>query len=220
MGERSTDVVVTMPDDVLHNANSAENRVQKSSSSPNNSNPSLNPRSCITCRRRKVKCDKKQPCANCVKAHIDCIFPSPGRAPRKPRKPQDSELIERLKRLEGVVRSLGSQSGFQQDGQSPEKSSDAASPVEVKDEEKKDSELTHDEKIKKACMEIRELKKARWEKEGKGENTSSTGLESRFGRLVVDEGRSRYINPSFWANLSTEVIRFLDPLCYISLTES
>jgi hypothetical protein len=34
---------------------------------------------------------------------------------------------------------------------------------------------------------------------------SVDGLESRFGRLVVDQGRSRYINNSFWASLNTEV---------------
>jgi len=31
------------------------------------------------------------------------------------------------------------------------------------------------------------------------------GLETRFGRLVVDQGRSRYINNSFWASLNNEV---------------
>jgi hypothetical protein len=30
-------------------------------------------------------------------------------------------------------------------------------------------------------------------------------FEHRFGRLVVNEGKSRYINNSFWANLSNEV---------------
>jgi len=118
-----------------------------------------------------------------------------------------------LKKLEGVVRSLGSQAGFQQDGQSPEKSSDAASPAEAKDgagDVKKEEELTHEEKIRRACMELKELRMAKWEqdaKEGKDTSKGSTGLESRFGRLVVDEGRSRYINPSFWASLSTEVSR-------------
>lgn len=39
-------------------------------------------------------------------------------------------------------------------------------------------------------------------------DTSVEGLENRFGRLVVDQGRSRYINNSFWASLNNEV-RFL-----------
>merc|ERR1712072_515669 len=70
----------------------------------------LNPRSCVTCRKRKVKCDRLYPCTNCNKAHIECVFPAPGRAPRKPRKPgdgRDKELLERLRRLEGVVKGMG-----------------------------------------------------------------------------------------------------------------
>lgn len=33
------------------------------------------------------------------------------------------------------------------------------------------------------------------------------GLGNKFGRLVVNEGKSRYINSSFWANLNAEVSR-------------
>lgn len=36
-------------------------------------------------------------------------------------------------------------------------------------------------------------------------DNSVEGLESRFGRLVVEKGRSRYINNSFWASLNNEV---------------
>jgi hypothetical protein len=35
--------------------------------------------------------------------------------------------------------------------------------------------------------------------------SEAAGLESKFGRLVVGEGRSRYINNSHWANLQDEV---------------
>ena len=35
--------------------------------------------------------------------------------------------------------------------------------------------------------------------------TSTTTLEKDFGRLVVEEGRSRYVSNSFWASLSDEV---------------
>ncbi|XPS91381.1 hypothetical protein M3J09_000799 [Ascochyta lentis] len=34
--------------------------------------------SCLECRRRKLKCDKGQPCANCVKASRQCHFIAPG----------------------------------------------------------------------------------------------------------------------------------------------
>jgi len=61
------------------------------------------------------------PCSNCRRAQIPCIFPAPGRAPRRPR-PKDPnapgkqgsserelELIKRLRKLEGIVEELSSQ---------------------------------------------------------------------------------------------------------------
>jgi hypothetical protein len=33
--------------------------------------------SCLECRRRKLKCDKSHPCANCTKAARDCLFLAP-----------------------------------------------------------------------------------------------------------------------------------------------
>ncbi|CAK7210185.1 hypothetical protein SCUCBS95973_000693 [Sporothrix curviconia] len=81
----------------------------------------LNPRSCVTCRRRKVRCDKLMPCTNCRRAMVPCIFPAPERAPRRPRrkdpvalKPHQSsereiELLKRLHKLEGIVEELSGQ---------------------------------------------------------------------------------------------------------------
>ena len=33
--------------------------------------------SCLECRRRKLKCDKSHPCANCIKSSRDCLFLAP-----------------------------------------------------------------------------------------------------------------------------------------------
>ena len=33
--------------------------------------------SCLECRRRKLKCDKSHPCANCTKFSRDCVFLAP-----------------------------------------------------------------------------------------------------------------------------------------------
>jgi hypothetical protein len=38
-------------------------------------------KSCLECRRRKLKCDKVQPCANCVKVSRQCHFIAPGSDP-------------------------------------------------------------------------------------------------------------------------------------------
>ncbi|MCJ1381710.1 hypothetical protein MMC17_004821 [Xylographa soralifera] len=158
----------------------------KSATSPTSGNtPSsgVNPRSCTTCRKRKVRCDKRHPCSNCHKAGIECIFPRPGRAPRRSKKPPDSELLARLRRLEGVVQSLGKGA----DGE------DLAS-----DENQR---LNHDESEEP----LYELGQPPGSKKRIEASDNSTGLEKEMGRLFVGDGKSRYVSNSFWANLTTEV---------------
>ena len=177
----------------------------------------LNPRSCVTCRKRKVKCDKTHPCTNCKRARIDCIYPAPGRAPRKVRKigeGRDKELLERLRRLEGVVKNLGVEvpEGDEFKDTTTEAVSDgkvaadtgrrvvSGDPVQPQDS----TPVPHSDLKRRWTASHTDgpghESKSRWmEEPEKGR------LEYRFGRLVVNEGKSRYINNSFWANLSNEV---------------
>lgn len=163
----------------------------------------LNPRSCVTCRRRKVRCDKTQPCSNCRRAQIDCIFPSPGRAPRKARKlgeGRDKELLERLRRLEGVVQGLGVEVPT---GQEEANEAQASEPVKGPNGAANGHADEASETIGPECT----FGPRSTERVGGAarELSSKERLESRFGRLVINEGKSRYINSSFWANLSNEV---------------
>ncbi|KAJ3463647.1 hypothetical protein MRS44_008433 [Fusarium solani] len=57
--------------------------------------PFLSVRSCVTCRRRKVKCDKAIPCANCARHGTKCMFPPPGRARPKPRARATEHILQR-----------------------------------------------------------------------------------------------------------------------------
>ncbi|GKZ82894.1 hypothetical protein AnigIFM56816_007720 [Aspergillus niger] len=58
---------------------------------------------CSLCARRKVKCDKGEPCSNCLKAHARCLYEAP--APPRPRKrAADEELHARLFRYEELMR--------------------------------------------------------------------------------------------------------------------
>ena len=67
-------------------------------------------RSCLSCRHRKVKCDRQYPCSNCDRTGTECIFPpGPGRAPKKPRGTRDPRLLERLWKLEDIVCRLGAE---------------------------------------------------------------------------------------------------------------
>lgn len=177
----------------------------------------LNPRSCVTCRKRKVKCDKTHPCTNCNRARIECIYPAPGRAPRKVRKVgegRDRELLERLRRLEGVVKNLGVEVP---EGEEPKDTNKEAEEVVKETADTGRRTVSGDATIasEQAPAPQGELKR-RWtasHADGPGpepksrsiDETSKGRLEHRFGRLVVNEGRSRYINNSFWANLSNEV---------------
>ena len=73
--------------------------------------------SCINCRRRKVRCDRRHPCAPCSRNKTECVFPVSGRVPRRSRHPnysqlatqKQTELLGRLRRLEAMVGDLGSQ---------------------------------------------------------------------------------------------------------------
>jgi hypothetical protein len=68
-----------------------------------------NPRSCVTCRRRKVRCNKQQPCSNCVSHRMLCEFPSFNRQKRRRKvdKPKEDVLLQQLRRLETMVEQIG-----------------------------------------------------------------------------------------------------------------
>ncbi|KAL5335372.1 hypothetical protein BJX70DRAFT_327128 [Aspergillus crustosus] len=87
--------------------------------SPSSSNASapreyavLKPKSCLACRKRKVKCDRQLPCGNCSRWSINCIFPSPiRRCPRARSKPSprsrgDQAFQDRIHMLEAQVLEL------------------------------------------------------------------------------------------------------------------
>ncbi|KAI3338172.1 fungal-specific transcription factor domain-containing protein [Ustulina deusta] len=64
------------------------------------------PLSCTSCRARKLKCDKQNPCHNCERSGSECIFPARKRIQR-PRKTKNAELLQRLNRLESIVGRVG-----------------------------------------------------------------------------------------------------------------
>ncbi|KAF7563735.1 hypothetical protein G7046_g384 [Stylonectria norvegica] len=58
---------------------------------------------CTVCARRKVKCDKRTPCSNCVKSQAQCLYEAP--APPRPRKRHaDEDLVARLALYEELMR--------------------------------------------------------------------------------------------------------------------
>ncbi|KAJ5157189.1 uncharacterized protein N7482_008289 [Penicillium canariense] len=172
-------------------------------------------RSCVTCRRRKVRCNKRSPCSNCVKAGIDCVFPPPGRAPRRSKRPPDTELLSRLRRLEGVIEHLNgknSENGGSTSSVSPTQppltfaSLPSAPPTAATASSSKAEASTAPDS---GCpFENDDPKKLAPKK-----------FENEFGRLVIDEGRSRYVSNRLWASLGDEIEELQDLLDHSSSEE-
>lgn len=63
--------------------------------------------SCVLCQQRKVRCDKNKPCANCVKAGVECKVVPPQPPRRRKKKPHERELVERLRKYETLLSQHG-----------------------------------------------------------------------------------------------------------------
>lgn len=156
--------------------------------------PALNPRSCVTCRRRKVRCDKQMPCSNCRRALIPCVFPAPGRAPRQQR-PRDSQasprtssqrelaLVKRLHKLEGLVDVLNTR-------------------LKVHEPAVAEPDKTADARISPVSSGPRRIEAVEVK-----DSTGERDIHLSLGHLVLDDqrGTSRYASSDFWSKLEDEV---------------
>lgn len=163
--------------------------------------------SCVICRRRKVRCDRRDPCSNCVKNNIECHFPVTGRIPRRNQNPgaykspaqKQSELLSRLRRLESVVTELAAQV---EDGSQDPRASTAPGPsgaVSISSSETGPTPVeSEDPSVTEPSL-----------------TASSTGQQAgseydeEFGRLVVDKDGGLHVGNRFWSVFCGEVNHFL-----------
>lgn len=75
---------------------------------PQEPQPRVPRRVCSACRRRKVGCDKKQPCQHCKKSGTECVYPPEHQTPDERQVFRDTGLLERLHRLEPMLKTLAS----------------------------------------------------------------------------------------------------------------
>lgn len=59
-----------------------------------------NPRSCYDCNRRKVRCDKKEPCSPCRRLGKACSYPPLGPRIRRTKKAIMADMATRISSLE------------------------------------------------------------------------------------------------------------------------
>ncbi|KAI0410576.1 fungal-specific transcription factor domain-containing protein [Xylaria grammica] len=74
-------------------------------SSPANETTSV---SCARCRRRKIKCDRHQPCDKCLKANVECRRVGIGEKQRPTPKGYVQALEARIASLETIIQTLAS----------------------------------------------------------------------------------------------------------------
>jgi hypothetical protein len=159
-------------------------------------------RSCVTCRSRKVRCDKLSPCSNCRRANIACVFPSADRPPRWARRlertntaasnaketqgvdPNVGQVMERVRNLESLVKELSGQleqanaAARSTAGGSSGVNSPGSSPHDRDADQQRDTSST----------------------------ASTTGAQKQFGRMVIQDGsKSRYVSSGFWSRVNDEV---------------
>ncbi|KAK0647976.1 Transcription factor vrtR1 [Lasiodiplodia hormozganensis] len=76
--------------------------------SPTTSPPSSQPRkaqrvlACVLCQQRKIKCNRKFPCSNCIRSKASCVPATVN--PRRKRRFPERELLDRLNRYEDLLR--------------------------------------------------------------------------------------------------------------------
>ncbi|OAG34989.1 hypothetical protein AYO21_10822 [Fonsecaea monophora] len=63
-------------------------------------------RACDECRRKKIKCDGKQPCTHCTVYSYECTYDQPSNRRRNPAPQYIEALEQRLQKAESVLRSV------------------------------------------------------------------------------------------------------------------
>ncbi|KAI7872076.1 hypothetical protein BDF14DRAFT_1699843, partial [Spinellus fusiger] len=64
---------------------------------------------CGECRRKKTKCNGEQPCRNCIKSGVPCVYPSSSQSDDRRNAPSKAalEAIEdRLKTIEDMLKTI------------------------------------------------------------------------------------------------------------------
>lgn len=155
------------------------------------------PRSCATCRARKVRCDKMSPCSNCRRARIPCVLPSPDKIPRWAHRIErasasastDSSevghVLNRLRSLEGLVKDLGGQLEHMQAGTKASPTSDHQRDIQHQNQHAQQHQA---------------------EPATSSSEAAPSQSKRQVGRLVADgASQSRYVSTRFWTRVNDEV---------------
>ncbi|CAG8025585.1 unnamed protein product [Penicillium olsonii] len=86
----------------------------------------LTPFSCVVCHKRKVKCDRQEPCSNCAKANVECVYRAPPPRRKRGLDANGSVSQERAKSLKRDAAPHGSHTASRRDSAGEERSDERA----------------------------------------------------------------------------------------------
>lgn len=158
---------------------------------------------CISCRKRKIKCDRSRPCSNCTRSKQLCAYESPdnrvdGSSPAMAS--SDADLRERLAKLEKMMAAMMSSDGGSRSrgeaSQAP-RQRPGVSPLGTSS-----TSPSFEENISSSFA------------------AATENSISPVGQILFQEGCSAYHDADFWPGLIPEVGYecFLNPRCFMSLS--
>lgn len=187
--------------------------------------------SCVNCRRRKVRCDRRHPCAHCIRNKAECVFPVSGRIPRRDRDAnypnlpgqKQAELLGRLRRLEAMVGDLGSQveqaAPVSRDDRPVESSRSATSATAVAASERGWPESRLALQNESAIRNLDASRDGEQTQFGMAEGTlDPPRVFDEFGQLVVANDGDIIVGNRFWTIFCKEVCSISTAFCFAPST--
>lgn len=186
--------------------------MSSSRSSPDASHRGMRGYACVPCAKRKVRCDRLQPCTNCQKRPGDeCVYLAPLPRRRGPKVSADAATLERLNKLENMVRVMGGDP----DKHIPPSSSSFSSTSPISSA--KSLPPYHPPPPPAATSRTVYMPGARQDNDDSAvaqddffvpvarESVAILPIASKSGRLLGDsQSRTRYLDDTIWSSLNDE----------------
>ena len=150
-----------------------------------NSGSSSKGHACVLCQQRKVKCDRNTPCSACTKSRVECIYRDPVPPRRRKRRTPEDLLIAKVKRYEELLKNAGVKVD---NVDSTAEIAEARS--EYEDQLSPRRQSTNGNSLDHRSDQPAQRPGPTFERPG---NDLDTGKPKYPGKLIVDEGRSRYL---------------------------
>ncbi len=150
-----------------------------------NSGSSSKGHACVLCQQRKVKCDRTVPCSACTKSRVECVYRDLAPPRRRKRRTPEDLLIAKVKRYEELLKNAGVKVD------NVETAEVADTRREYEDERSPRQQSTNGSSLDHHLDEPKPKQGPVHERTG---NDFGTDARPAFqGRLIVEEGRSRYL---------------------------